>query len=294
MIPLSLITGFLGTGKTTFLKRLARHWQGRQIVYLVNEFSARDMDAALLAEDAEDVVAIPGGSVFCRCLVTEFIARLEEIPVRWPAVEGVVLEASGMANPLVIRDLLADTGLNRVYRLGRIVTLVEAGSFPKLYEMLPNVCAQVEAADVVLLNKADCYTEDELAQTEALVRRLRPSVNLQRCVQGQVALDLFCCDSERALHGDYARCRDPHYRSRLLEFHDEVKLERLQTFLQTHAVSIYRAKGYVPTAAGLRYIDFSASGFRDAPALAGQRPGVAVIFAGTAPPELDAEWPVYA
>ncbi|MCX7010859.1 MAG: hypothetical protein NTY53_27070, partial [Kiritimatiellaeota bacterium] len=103
MIPLVLVTGFLGSGKTTFLKQLVSRYHDLKLVWLVNEFSARDVDAAVLGSETSDVLSIAGGSIFCRCLVTEFIASLRDLPARFGTpespVEGVVVEASGMANP---------------------------------------------------------------------------------------------------------------------------------------------------------------------------------------------------
>ena len=75
-IPLSLVTGFLGSGKTTFLKHMAPRLASRRIVYLVNDFSALDVDGAVLSEIGPNVVSIPGGSIFCKCLVGDFIQHL--------------------------------------------------------------------------------------------------------------------------------------------------------------------------------------------------------------------------
>jgi len=74
------VTGFLGSGKTTFLKHIVEQYRERRLVYLVNEFSPHDIDGAIVSQKNPNVVAIPGGSIFCKCLVTEFIDRLESIP----------------------------------------------------------------------------------------------------------------------------------------------------------------------------------------------------------------------
>jgi G3E family GTPase len=79
MLPICLVTGFLGTGKTTFLKNIVAHNRGRKIVYLINEFSAHDVDGAIVSAENPNVVSIPGGSIFCKCLVTEFIGQLSKL-----------------------------------------------------------------------------------------------------------------------------------------------------------------------------------------------------------------------
>ena len=154
MIPLALITGFLGSGKTTFLSRLAQRYRGRKVVFLVNEFSAKDVDGSRLARETPDVVSVAGGSIFCQCLVTEFIARLRELPSRFgtPAapVEAVVVEASGIANPAVAAQMLRESRLDRQYDLTDVVAIVDPGSFGKLLHTLPNIRAQVEGANVIV------------------------------------------------------------------------------------------------------------------------------------------------
>ena len=82
MIALSLVTGFLGSGKTTYLRRLVEQYRGRRLVFLVNEFSPVDVDGPVLRSAEDDVVSLPGGSIFCTCLVTQFVHTLERIPWR--------------------------------------------------------------------------------------------------------------------------------------------------------------------------------------------------------------------
>jgi len=156
MIPLTLVTGFLGSGKTTLLRRLASADEGHQTVFVVNEFAQVDVDAALL-EDVVDgnLVAIPGGSIFCTCLTATFCEHLEALARRHrdERYRGIVVEASGMADPRVLRRMLADTKLERRFTISRVIAVAEPVSLPKLLQTLPNVRHQIEAADVILLNR---------------------------------------------------------------------------------------------------------------------------------------------
>ena len=260
MIPICLVTGFLGSGKTSFLKAVAARHADERIVYLVNEVSPLDVDGALLEELDEGVVAIPGGSIFCRCLVTEFIARLTEIPERFGPVAGVVIEASGIADPRVIAQLLAETELDEVYDLATIVTVVDPASLPKLVHTLPNITAQIEAADVALLNKTDLFDEESAAATEALVREITPHAEIIRTVQCEVDLELFGEAPAREMTGDYALCMDPNYEKLELEFRAPVDMGKLMAGLTAARDDIYRAKGFVPTRSGLYYLDMSTAG----------------------------------
>ena len=156
MIPLTLVTGFLGSGKTTLLRRLAHRGGDPRLVFVVNEFATLDVDGRLLG-DGVDLVSIPGGSIFCTCLTATFIEQMEALAARrrTDRFDGVVVEASGVANPRVIRRMLADSGLERRFYISRVIAVAEPLTLPKLLHTLPSTRDQIEAADVVLLNKTD-------------------------------------------------------------------------------------------------------------------------------------------
>ena len=135
MIPLVLITGFLGSGKTTWLKQIARDHQDRCFVYLVNDFAAVDVDSELVKQAGDHVLSVAGGSIFCKCLVTEFISVLKTIAAGRAGMdalpEAVVIEASGMADPRVIHTMLKETGLDQHFKVARIIALADPGTLHK-------------------------------------------------------------------------------------------------------------------------------------------------------------------
>ena len=263
MIPICLVTGFLGSGKTTLLRRIIERHRDERIVYLVNEFSPQDIDGALLADAEEDVVAIPGGSIFCRCLVTEFLGHLQRIPERFhredAPVVGVVIEASGVADPRVIEQMLRETRLDAVYEPASIISVVDPGSLPRLVHTLPNIQAQIEAADVVLINKIDLFPSAEVDATEKIVREISASAKVMRTVRCGVDLELFAGARVRGLEGEYALCADPNYARFAIAFAEPVDAAALRRELEALRDEVYRAKGFVPTAEGLAYLDMSAA-----------------------------------
>ncbi len=290
MIPLALVTGFLGTGKTSFLKDTVARYRDRRIVYLVNEFSPLDVDGALVADEEADVVAIPGGSIFCKCLVTEFIGQLWKVAQNYPGCEGVVIEASGMANPAVVGSMLEETKLDAVYELATVVTVVDPGSFLKLRHTLPNVVDQVRAAQVVLLNKTDCYDAATLDTTETVLRGLNPDAILQRTTLARTDLDLFApAGALPHIEGEYAKCRDPNYRSEVLATEGDVDLQALTEAIRALGDDCYRAKGYVPSGGRLHFVDLSSSGITIHPTThPGTAGKLAVILKGSAPDDVTA------
>lgn len=271
MIPLSLVTGFLGSGKTTFLKRCVERYRSRKVVYLVNEFSARDVDGALLRSRTDDVVSLAGGSIFCRCLVTEFIAALKEIPDRFGSpgspVEGVVIEASGMANPRVAAVMLAEARLDSTFALSTVVSVVDPGSFLKLLHTLPAVRSQIEASNVALLNKTDAYPAPVVEAAAEALQSLRPDLRVLRTRFCEADVDLFGPPLPAQPGGEYAPCRDPAFETFVARPQGSLDLAALRSAVEPLRDEVYRIKGFATLDGRRRYLDFSGSGFRceDAP-----------------------------
>ncbi|MCK4565123.1 MAG: GTP-binding protein [Verrucomicrobia bacterium] len=281
MIPICLITGFLGTGKTTLLKRIVAENRARKWIYLVNEFSALDVDGAIVSEENPDVVSIPGGSIFCKCLVTEFIGQMTKIHEQHGDAEGVVIEASGMADPRVIADMLTETQLDQHFELANIVSIVEPRSFLRLIHTLPNIIHQVEAADLVLLNKCDLFDEEQLSETDQAVRNIKADANLVRCVKSKADFPIFGNTNKHSnLHGEYAKCRDPNYFTFTTELNNPINPAVVETFVRENEESIYRVKGYFQSLEGPIYFDYSKAGFSIAPVEPGKTQGLAWIVDG--------------
>ena len=266
MIPLSLVTGFLGGGKTTLLQRLIERNQGRRLAYIVNEFAEADVDGQLLELGEDQVVSIPGGSIFCRCLSGEFLGILEALPGRFDdpghPLEGVVIEASGVANPKVAAQMLAETRLDRVYELRTIVSVIDPATFPKLIHTLPSVVAQVEACDVALLNKTDLHDEDALRRVEQEIERINPQARIVRTRYCRAEIDILAAPMQRpmqrAMEGEYALCRDPSYESITLHVVQPLDPGPLLAELQRIKDDVYRVKGFVPVSDGTLYVDVAA------------------------------------
>lgn len=286
MIPICLVTGFLGSGKTTLLKNLAARHQDQRIVYLVNDFAQIDVDGPLLEEAGQAAVAIAGGSIFCKCLVTDFIHQLRDIHqgVCSDGVppDGLVIEASGMADPRVVEQMLQETKLNEQYALSSILTILDPGRFIKLIHTLPNIKAQVEAADIVIINKQDLYDPELLEQCrDQLTPLLRDGANVLHAEQARVELNIFGTHAPRELEGRYAECADPNYASFSL-MHPTVTLATLLEELSRMEPMIYRAKGYLRIEGAWHYIEYegNASTARDCTDAEPEHPGLAIIAKG--------------
>lgn len=259
MIPFALVTGFLGSGKTTYLTQLARRYASGpgRVAFLVNEFAATDIDSPQVVPVADLVVSVCGGSIFCRCRAEEYLQQLTTIARATPDLAGLVVEASGMANPAVARSMLAESGLDRTYRWAGCVCLVDPGSLQQRLGQLASAERQVAVADVVLLNKCDLYPEDILARTEATIAAINPQARIQRTIQAASDLDPLVLQSQRWFDGELALCADPAVVAIEVPLDGNVDPPVIERDLAEVGEGLLRAKGFMRVKDGWRTFDWA-------------------------------------
>jgi len=251
----------LGSGKTSLLKHIARRHGEKKIAFVVNEFSMLDADGFALKQEYEKVICLPGGSVFCRCLSGQFIQTLRELPdlLELPQCDGVVVEASGIADPAVAPQMLREAKLDRVYRMSRIIAVVEPGNIADLLEQLPNTRSQLLAADDVIINKIDIYDAKTVGNAAALVRSINDHAVIVKAVFCQTPLELFEGSSIPKTSGGYAERADPNFVTATATTETPVDVNRLLRAINTLRDDLYRAKGFLASADGAVYLDWTPS-----------------------------------
>jgi G3E family GTPase len=266
--PIWLVVGFLGAGKTTVLCQLVHATRGRRLVYVVNEFSAVDVDAGLIEREGGTALAVAGGSIFCRCLVTEFVSVLRRVSDGLPGrdgvvmqSEGVVIEASGIADPRSMRRLLVESGMDARFHVAGVTAVVDPGTLMKLLLVLPNIRGQIESADLILLNKTDLHTPEMVEKVRKKIVALNPHATVIRCTRGAVNPSIILADgvSARAAEVDaeFGVCKDPRFERETLLFSKPVELQRLRDIFAEAEEGVYRAKGFVFSSEGWVYLDWS-------------------------------------
>ena len=169
MVPVIVLTGFLGSGKTTLLNRLFRDRppaRGRFAI-VVNELGSVGIDADLLPAEATRQVELPGGCICCQ-LVGEIETTLRELIASAPDLETIIIETTGIADPLPISWTLASEPLNELVRLAAVVTVVDPFHHEQSRSESPSVDAQVRYADLLAVSKLD-----QTDLSDALVASLR-------------------------------------------------------------------------------------------------------------------------
>ena len=201
-LPLTVIGGFLGAGKTTLINHWLRHAGGQRLAVLVNDFGALNIDAGLIEASAADTIALTNGCVCCQ-IGDDLTAALIRVLDSAPRFDAVVVEASGVSDPWRIAQMgRADPGL----RLDGVIVLVDAGA--ALVQMDDPLLAdtverQLKAADLVVLNKCDQISGAALATLRRRVEAVAGGVAQFETTQSALPLVLL-----RGLAMPPARRRD--------------------------------------------------------------------------------------
>ncbi len=267
-VPLVVVTGFLGAGKTTLVNRLlarraAAGPTAGKLGVIVNELGEVGIDGALLGGGSPRQIELPGGCVCC-VLGPELDTTLVELVEATPDLAAIVLETTGVAEPLPIAWAVAKVGaaVSERVRLAAVVTLVDAEGFRAARPVSVAVDAQVAYADVVLVTKTEHASAAELAAVESVVQTLAPRAQIRRGSTDEHAawLEEILADPSLERPGDGAgpaapaghvhdeNCRHPDSSAHGIDsvwvtFTGELDLEELEDQLAALPASYVRIKG---------------------------------------------------
>ncbi len=189
MTTIYLITGFLGAGKTTFLKERLLHAPVRTGV-LVNDFGKVNFDGLQIKRQGMDLIELSNGSIFCSCLKDNFIEGLVELVER--SLDEVYIESSGLADPSDMGKVLDSVRLRLTrgdFAFGGAICLVDALFFPKVLPKMVAVERQLRHSHLIVINKCDLVTLEQLTDVEATIAGINPQAKILRTTYGQLDWD---------------------------------------------------------------------------------------------------------
>lgn len=176
---LIMVTGFLGAGKTTFIKRLLSHFEGRRVFLIINEFGRMNVDSRLLADEKARLYEIDSGSIFCACRISQFEDALASAQADAPDI--IIVETSGLSDPTAITGILGY--YPGIQYLG-CVALADATNFHKVLSTALVVEKQLAVCSLVLLSKTDLADEKQRGRVLELISARFPEVPVRLSVMG--------------------------------------------------------------------------------------------------------------
>ena len=257
-IPATVVTGFLGSGKTTLINRILREQHGRKLAVIVNEFGEISIDGQLVIHDQDaQLVEFNNGCLCCtvRGDLVETLGRLQE---RGGALDGILIETTGLADPApVASTFFAADDVKAGIRLDAFVTVVDAVNLERNLTQSNEAVEQVAFSDIVLINKMDLVSQEQMHAVESRVRALNPMAKIYHTANAEIdlagvigvgAFDLVQkLEVDPEFLGDHEHEHDAAIGSFVLEEHEPVDINRLMLWMnkvaQDRGEDLYRTKG---------------------------------------------------
>ncbi|MCM1983630.1 CobW family GTP-binding protein [Lyngbya confervoides] len=283
-MPVTIITGFLGSGKTTLLNHILQNQHRQKVAVLVNEFGDIDIDSQLLISVEEDMVQLSNGCICCTINET-LVQSVYEILERSDNIDHLVIETTGVADPLPIILTFLGTDLRDLTRLDAVITLVDSGSFTADHFHSSAAMNQILYGDIIVLNKTDLASASQVQALKTWIMNQKAGARILEACNSQVPLGFIletnCFTgrdypalpaSDHPPHpaSDLAHGEDPshqeHHSHPAHPSHDHAashleqdgfmsvsfesdrpfQLEKFQDFLtETLPVDVFRAKGFL-------------------------------------------------
>ncbi len=263
-----VVSGFLGAGKTTLIRHLLQcHPPGAgRVAVIVNELGAVGVDGVLLQGMAVDILELTSGCICCS-MKGDFLKAVAEVCGRFQ-LDILLVEATGVAQPADILEILAHPSLTHTVSVRRMVTVVDADFFPAREVLGDFYDNQIRWADLLVLNKCDLVSESDLADMTAILKRLNPRARLLAVTHGQVDPEVIFAVQGQAfpVRAASGGAGGGGFESVNFETPAIMDREALWRWLEDLPAGVFRVKGWARLAEGTAYIELSGTRRRIEPA----------------------------
>ncbi|MDO4870691.1 MAG: GTP-binding protein [Candidatus Saccharibacteria bacterium] len=245
-IPVAIISGHLGSGKTSLINKLLTNAVGLKIGVIVNDFGKLNIDAMLVEQSTSELIALSNGCICCS-LANELDDSLNELARSDSQLDLILIEASGVSNPLQMVELIYNSQ-NQFIRLLDLIYVVDGANFQQLVQVRPELIhSHLTAAKLIILNKIDLLSPEEIATIETQIREVNPYSTIIKTSYAefnpQLLLDLP--DASQPKLGQNPREHFADYIS--VTFRERQALDPITTtkFLNNLPSGVYRLKGWM-------------------------------------------------
>ena len=189
-LPVTIITGFLGSGKTTLLNYILQNQEGVRTAVLVNEFGEIGIDNDLIVSTDDTMIELSNGCICCN-INSDLVDAVYKVLEREEKIDYLVVETTGIADPLPVALTFLGTELRDMTRLDSIITLVDSANFSLDLFNSDAAYNQIAYGDIILLNKIDLVDEADVDSLEIRIRDIKSDARIIRTNQAQVSLPLI-------------------------------------------------------------------------------------------------------
>ena len=189
-LPVTIITGFLGSGKTTLLNYILTNQEGIKTAVLVNEFGEIGIDNELIVSTDDNMVELNNGCICCT-INEDLVNAVYKILEREEKIDYLVVETTGLADPLPVALTFLGTELRDMTRLDSIVTMVDCANFSLDLFNSEAALSQIQYGDVIVLNKTDLVDEADVDALEVRIKDMKQDARILRTQKSQVSIPLI-------------------------------------------------------------------------------------------------------